>query len=120
MIPNRTRPAIGRREGRVAVSARFLDYMLIEVGRAPNHQEPNRQVNCQQQEDFHRVLSQTVFLGSREFTHTSMRPTRKQATLAAGPRRITREILRNLPELPGQKVRFTDLFERLRHRICRP
>jgi hypothetical protein len=30
-------------------------------------------------------------LGSREFTHTSMRPTRKQATLAAGPRRITRE-----------------------------
>jgi len=41
------------------------DYKVVEVGRAPNHQNPDREINCQRQEDFHRSVSQTG-LGSRE------------------------------------------------------
>lgn len=38
------------------------NYMLVEIGRAPNHQDPDREINCQRQEDFHRIVSQTAFL----------------------------------------------------------
>ena len=43
--------------------------MLVEVGRAPNHQDPDREVNCQRQEDFHRIVSHAVFGHSRVCTY---------------------------------------------------
>jgi hypothetical protein len=39
--------------------------MLVEVARAPNHQNPDREVNCQRQEDFHYVVSHPVCGQSR-------------------------------------------------------
>jgi len=37
------------------------DYKIVDVARTPNHQSPDREVNCQRQEDFHRIISQPVF-----------------------------------------------------------
>jgi hypothetical protein len=34
-----------------------LNYILVEVDRAPNHQSPDDKVNYQRYEEFHRVVS---------------------------------------------------------------
>jgi len=42
-----------------------LNYILVYVARAPNHQNPDHEVKYQRQEDFHRIVSNPVFRQSR-------------------------------------------------------
>jgi hypothetical protein len=38
----------------------ILNYILVYVARAPNHQSPDQEVKYQRQEDFHRIVSRVV------------------------------------------------------------